>query len=187
MIRFDAKDVEQETIRVLKNKIDNYVAYCIHDGDWVWASKNAEIDRAYCASNNINVSESYNMGGTIVASKGDVDIALFKTDGWDIGEKVLACLKETLQDIVPNLTIAGNDLLIDNQYKVASHASINTGDKLIYTVVHISISPNIELIKNICTKPMIKIPKGLGEYGITGEDIVQFIGTSLDDYVCYAI
>ena len=180
MIKFNAEDVEKETIRVLTNKIDNYVAYCIHETDWVWTSKNSQINQDYCVANNVGMSFSFNMGGTIVASKGDVDIALFKTDGWKIGENALLHLKENLQRIIPNIDISGNDLLIDGKYKVASYASINAGDNLIYTVLHISINPNVDLIANICTKPMIKIPRGLSEYGVSNMDIVKIM-TDFED------
>ena len=172
---FNAKEVEKETIRVLKDRPDPYVAYTIHEEDWVYSSNLNQTNKEYCKSNNVNISESYNMGGTIVASKGDLDVAIFKTNGWYIGKTMLEDVKKYLENKINNISIDGNDLLIDGKYKVMSFASINAGDKYIYTVIHVSINPNKDLIENVCTKEMKKIPKGLSEYGITTKEMVDLV------------
>lgn len=63
-----------------------------------------------------------------------------------------------------------NDILIDNLYKVCgtTHCFV---DNFYLSAVHISISVNLDNIKKICTKPMVKIPKGLADYGITGDEV----------------
>jgi hypothetical protein len=40
---------------------------------------------------------------------------------------------------------------------------------------HISIDCNLELIKDVCTKPMEKVPCGLGQYGITTQQVVDWL------------
>ena len=41
--------------------------------------------------------------------------------------------------------------------------------------MHISMSVDINLIMNICKKPMAKVPKGLNDFGIYEEDIFKII------------
>ena len=36
------------------------------------------------------------------------------------------------------------------------------------------INTKLEDIKKICTKPMVKVPKGLSEYGITTEEVKEW-------------
>ena len=44
-----------------------------------------------------------------------------------------------------------------------------------YELVQISINQDLEVIKNVCLKPMVKVPKGLGEYGVTTEEIIDWV------------
>jgi lipoate-protein ligase A len=70
-----------------------------------------------------------------------------------------------------NAFFDGNDILIDG-YKISGLSATPYG-ALQYSTIHIGINTNLEDIKTICTKPMIKIPKGLSEYNITTEEIEQ--------------
>ena len=80
-----------------------------------------------------------------------------------------------LKDKGLNAVQDNNDILVDN-YKVASGCAINLAPdyKRAFTAVQICMSCDIELIENICTKPMTKTPKGLYEYGITQKEIIAF-------------
>ena len=99
---------------------------------------------------------------------------------WDSGQQAkrfrqtfMCKLKNYLTDKGLNCKIAENDLLVDG-YKCGSYMSRNI-DGVIYTAIHISINMDVDLIKSICTKPMVKIPKGLSEFGITTDEIKNFI------------
>lgn len=133
------------------------------------------INEQYCKENNIEVYNSFNAGGTIIMDKGDVDIVALKKEGWKIGEELGNKILGYLKDKGLNITNDGNDILVDGKYKVASYSSINLGNGYIYTAGHISINPNVDMIKCICLKEMVKIPKGLGDYGITTEEIVELV------------
>ena len=66
-----------------------------------------------------------------------------------------------------------NDVLVDG-YKVASGCeTIHNGFN--YMGYQISLYQDLETIKNVCNKPMVKIPKALSEYGITTDEMVDFI------------
>lgn len=168
------QDITNELNKHIQNKIEECI-YCVHNQPLVFVSNQPAINEEEIIKNNIFVCYSQNFGGTIVAFNGDIDLAIFKYNGWKIGENFLILLKDKLSKYIDDITISGNDILIDNKYKVISFASINVGDKLIYTCVHISLNPNIELIDKICTKTMKKIPKGLSDYGLTTELIEEML------------
>ena len=65
-----------------------------------------------------------------------------------------------------------NDVLVEG-YKVASGCETTVDDNQ-YMGYQISINQDIETIRHACNKEMIKVPKGLSEYGITTEDIKDF-------------
>jgi lipoate-protein ligase A len=65
-----------------------------------------------------------------------------------------------------------NDILIDGTYKVASSSTRQFG-KVLFSAFHISHEVNLNIIKSLCTKPMKKIPRGLGDYGITESEIIE--------------
>jgi lipoate-protein ligase A len=72
-----------------------------------------------------------------------------------------------------NAVIEKNDLLIEG-YKTASYSyrPVLGGT---YVAMHLSMSVNIDLIKNVCKKPMVKVPKGLNDFDIVEEDILKII------------
>lgn len=174
MKKVETQNILSELINALQQKYDNFVAYAIENMPIVFKSKSNDVNMDYCNTNNIYVLDAQNFGGTIVANVGDLDVAIFKKDGWTVGKDALIALKEFLKQKV-NLTVAGNDLITNNNGKVASYASINLGDSIIYTVLHISFNPNADMITSICSKQMRKIPEGLANYGVTQEEVVDFL------------
>ena len=168
------KDSKQYLKMALLAKED-MEAYYLYKEVVVIDSNKHEINYEYVASNDIMIWNIGNTGGTIVECIGDIGIVVLKKQGWDIGKRFLMYLKSKISEKVENVEINGNDIIIDGKYKVASCASVNLGDNVIYTAIHLSYNPDIELIKNICTKSMIKIPKGLKEYGFTLNDLKNIV------------
>jgi hypothetical protein len=73
--------------------------------------------------------------------------------------------------------IIGNDIIVEDEFKVASFSSRRFG-KTLFGSFQISFTVNMDLIKSLCTKPMKKIPKGLNDYNIYFEEIYRvFINT----------
>lgn len=174
MKKINYNELENELDTRIANKIEGGV-YLIHNELLVILSKILDANLNYIKQSNYNVWNSRNFGGTIVAFPNDIDIGILKKDGFDLGKNILIFLKEKLSKYIVNLEIIGNDLLVDNKYKVVSFASTNAGDNYIYTVVHISLNPNVEIISKVCTKEMKKIPKGLSDYGLTTELIEEIL------------
>lgn len=148
----------------------------IGDEELVLTGRNNQINDKYCQDNNIRVEHTANEGGTLVVQSGDIEFGFFKLNGFDDGlnfmTAILNELKKTLGD---RIELEGNDLLIDKKFKVGSYSSVDVGDRLIYTGCHISMSVNLEHIKNICLKEMHKIPEGLSKYGIDAIRLEEFI------------
>lgn len=149
------------------------VVYGIPDKNYVFCGFNTNFNKQYCNENNIGLLEFPNEGGLIIVNKGDFDIGHFsyKTENkfnYEFSDYLLKFLKN--KNI--NANLEGNDLIIDGLYKCASFSS-RRFNKILYSAYHISIGMNLDLIKNICTKEMIKTPKGLEDYGITTNEIEE--------------
>ena len=139
---------------------------------------NDDFNKEYCDLNNIPYYNHHGDGGTIVMSEGSIALGFIynnrKYKRWMLSY-LLADLAKHLKTLGLAVTRDRNDILIDG-YKVASGCAINLKPdfKWTYEIIQISINQDIEAIKNICKKPMVKIPKGLSEYGITTETIVNW-------------
>lgn len=177
IIQLTAQNIIEGFHDVISNRKQCFV-YGIPDDNYVFQGTTHMCDCEYCEENNVKILPIPNEGGVIVLSKGDVEIGIFKDNGWDTCDKFMQELCEKLKDKVPNITVDGNDLIIDGKYKCVGSSSRNLGDAInpyIYTAAHISLNVDMELINHICLKEMKKIPKGLGEYGLTTEDITDMV------------
>ena len=115
-------------------------------------------------------------GGCIVCAAGNVLVDV-KKEMLNGGE----CLSDTFAKAVctylkeqglNSVRQDNNDVLVDD-YKVASGCE-SSYNNLHYMGYQISINQDMEIIEHACNKEMIKVPKGLYEYGITTEQIVEF-------------
>lgn len=134
----------------------------------------SDIDEEYCEKNEIPIFRVQRSGGAIVSNIGDFEFVIVdkKTDT----RKVPLLLEKLIHCMVSKnvrVKVENNDILAEG-YKVASWAyrSVPGG---MYTAIHISMSVNLEAIKNICKKEMKKIPKGLNDFGIYEEDILKIL------------
>ena len=70
-----------------------------------------------------------------------------------------------------NAEYVDNDILVDG-HKVCGMCITRYG-RIDYTGGIVSVNCNLDHIKQICRKPMKKVPKGLSEYGITSAEVEQ--------------
>ena len=183
MVEYKTSQIQEAFNNAIKNKLDNYLGYCVIDKPIIFNGKKGQLNEQYVLNNNFPIVNSLNFGGTIVANKGDIDVAIFKKEGWSIHYIFKAKFDKFLKSKGINSSIMGNDLVIDGKYKVLGAASTNIGNRIIFTVIHISFNPNLEEINNICIKKTSKIPKGLNEYGISQEEILNFIKEFEEKYL----
>ena len=134
-------------------------------------------DTKWCDENNVPYAHQGKLqgGGCIIGVKGNLFIdAKRKANGGEcLSDKFSKALAEYFKGKgLESVRCDNNDVLVDN-YKVASGCETNeNGWK--YMGYQISINQDIDTIKNACNKPMVKIPKGLGKYGITTDEMVRF-------------
>ena len=173
MKKVEMNEIASEIKKYISNEKEEII-YCVSDGLYIFRSQNGAINDKYLTGNH-NIIELGQSGGTIVQSEGDVGLALFKYNGWNQAKEWFARIYDYLKNKGLDIEINGNDLITEGKYKVAAYATIHVGNNKIYSTIQISLNANPNLINDICLKPMVKIPKGLSEYGITTQEIEQLI------------
>ena len=130
----------------------------------------------YCAEHGIPCVDIGRMGGAFVVNKGDIGLG-HVAKGFDntVGYEIYMKFTEYLKNKGLNAEANDNDILIDG-YKVFGWASKHYQQQdATFITCHFSMSVDIELINAICTKPMNKIPKGLSDFGVTREEVINFL------------
>ena len=145
------------------------IGYIIIENPIAIVHRKTQVDEETCTEYGYGVYESFNNGGTILASIGDI---MFSHVG-EIENKWIFRFAdyfiEWLKAKGLNAVYEDNDILIDG-YKVCGLCITRYG-RIDFSSGFIGINTNLEHIKQICRKPMKKVPKGLSEYGITSEEI----------------
>lgn len=180
--KVDSNDLMTQKELLINNK--NSLAYTIASKKFVaLPKKNVEVDYLKLADLGYDMQNLPYFGGTIVVEEGDIDIVyigdFFKnTFAFDFTNYFV----KWLQNKGLNAIKDNNDILIDNYkvYGMSNQGFFFGGQKADF--IHIGINTNLENIKEICTKPMIKIPKGLSEYGITTEEVEQVLLDFCNNY-----
>lgn len=130
-----------------------------------------QVDEAICEALGYDVCELRSNNGTILCNAGDIAVANIGkvSDGWC--DRFIGYFVEWLKSKGLDATTVKNDVLVDG-YKVCGMC-VNRYGRVDYSGGFIGINTNLEHIKKICRKPMVKVPKGLSEYGITTEEVEQ--------------
>lgn len=173
-------------------KAMSYAAECIgpngHDGLDLFFNESvflqtgvtATCDKDAARSLGIPVWEAAHLGGSIVCFPGDLSLCLTTWGNImpDFGEQCMEAVAEQLRKAGAEVTRDNNDVLADGK-KVASWARAALITGWVQTVLHFSVNVDVELIRRICTKPMVKVPGALSDYGITSEMIWDKIAPML--------
>jgi hypothetical protein len=147
------------------------IAYVVVESPVVIVHRKSQVDEEVCNALGYEIVESYNNAGTIVSNEGDILIGHFYSidNGWY--DKFISHFLDWLKAKGLNAEFVSNDILVDG-YKVCGMCVTRYG-RIDYTCGIISMNVNLEHIKQICKKPMKKVPKGLFDYGITSEEVEQ--------------
>ena len=145
------------------------IAYVVVERPVAIVHRKTQVDEEVCNTLGYEIVESYNNAGTIVSNAGDILIGHFyhPENGWY--DRFIAYFLDWLKAKGLNAVYASNDILVDG-YKVCGMCITRYG-RIDYTGGIISMNVNLDHIKAICKKPMVKVPKGLREYGITTEEV----------------
>lgn len=133
-------------------------------------------NKEFVETHNIKAIRMGTAGGCIVAFPDNLEIGLFSKD---VDNTFLERLTPKVVDFLKgkglNVSLDNNDVLIDGKYKVFSTCKAVYDKTLLLGAVHVSINCDADLVDKICTKPMKKIPKGLSEYGITSDEMLDLV------------
>ncbi len=169
------------------NNTNEYFAYINHNLEVSYGYED-DINKEYAVAHGVPIYDIFRDGGTIVYFPGDISVGVVHQnsdyDGDWIMPHMLKDFAEYLKSCeIDNVEFSENDILIDG-FKVASAAGHNLPPtyKRCYESMHYSMSVDLELIQNICKKPMKKIPKSLLDFNITREEIVSWTDNWLFNY-----
>lgn len=147
------------------------IGYIIIENPIAIVHQARQVDKKTCNSCGYEIYESYNNGGTILANAGDI---MFTHVG-EIGNRWIFRFAEYFADWLKargfNAEYLDNDVLIDG-YKVCG-LCVTCYGRIDFSSGFLGVNTNLDDIKKICRKPMVKVPKGLSEYGITTEEVEQ--------------
>lgn len=159
-----------EVVRHIQGGIHK-IGYVVIESPVAIVHRATQVDEAVCKELGYEIVESYNNGGTILANKGDIIFShLDKPENeW------LFCFADYFVNWLKckglNAEYVNNDILVDG-YKVCGLCITRYG-RIDFSSAYIGIHTNLDHIKTICRKPMVKVPKGLSEWGITTEEVEQ--------------
>lgn len=145
------------------------IAYVVVDSPVAIVHSKTQVDEVVCDELGYEIVESYNNAGTIVSNSGDVLIGHFAQpeNGWY--DRFITHFLEWLKSKGLNAEFVSNDIVVDG-YKVCGMCITRYG-RIDYTGGIISMNVKLDHIRQICRKPMMKVPKGLSEYGITTAEV----------------
>lgn len=168
IVKVRQKEWIGEVTRHIQNGLHK-TAYVIVDSPVVIVHRKTQVDEKICNNLGYKVIESYNNAGTIVSNAGDVLIGhlYHPNNGWY--GRFIAYFIDWLKSKGLNAEYTSNDILVDG-HKVCGMCVTRYGS-IDYTGGIISMNVNLNHIKQICRKPMVKVPKGLSEYGITTNEV----------------
>ena len=156
------------------------IGYVVIERPVAIVHRKTQVDEEVCRELGYDIAESFNNGGTILASPGDIIFSHLDApeNGWL--DSFAAYFAEWLKAKGLNAEKVDNDICIDG-YKVCGLCITRYG-RIDFSSAYIGINTNLDHIKAICRKPMEKVPKGLSEYGITTEEIEEMFLAFCDAY-----
>ena len=159
-----------EVVRHIQGGIRK-IGYVVIERPVAIVHRATQVDADTCEEYGYEIVESFNNGGTILANQGDIIASHLAEpeNGWL--NRFAACFVDWLKAKGLNAEFTNNDILVDG-YKVCGTCITRYG-RIDFSSVYIGINTNLDHIKAICKKPMVKVPKGLSEYGITTEEVEQ--------------
>lgn len=157
-----------EVVRHIQGGIHK-IGYVVIERPVAIVHRKTQVDEDVCELLGYEIVESYNNGGTILATKGDIIFSHLAEpeNGWLY--KFADYFVDWLRAKGLDAKLDDNDILVDG-YKVCGLCITRYG-RIDFSSAILTVNTNLDHIKAICRKPMKKVPKGLSEYGITTEEV----------------
>lgn len=169
-VKVKSRDAVSTILDFIKNKKSG-VAYCVHDEKSVFVTEIGGIDAERCEELGYTILETQHTGGAVVVSEGDISVVHFGWVGNEWMHSFARYLIERYRGMGLDASFDGNDVLIEG-YKISGLSATIYGH-IQYSTIHIGINTNLDHIKAVCKKPMVKVPRGLSEWGITTEEVEE--------------
>ena len=145
-------------------------------------NKDEDINKDFCDKYNIPCFRLGRKGGAIVFFPGNIAVdAIYLGTNKELPYFFREDFISFLRSHGIETELDNNDIMVDNK-KVAGVVYTEIANKYSYLGMAISINSDVDLINQICTKPMIKIPGALSDYGITTEKMMNWILTWLNTH-----
>lgn len=158
---------------------EEHLCYAVQNQTEITYGLEGDCDTEWCEQNNVPAYNIQSSGGCIVHPKGNVSVGMVysanKHNGFVLAQ-IIRDFADYLKQKGLSVEMLGNDVMVDN-FKVASAAEFqyDVENQWCYGILQISINQDLEVIEHACKKPMVKIPKGLSEWGITTEEIKNWL------------
>ena len=164
---------------LLQNQFEGF-AYTIASHRFICAPNRISLNEQLCYDLGYRIYELLYNGGAIVVEPGDLCLAYFGRVGNTFQKDFMNYVVDWLRKKNINAEIDRNDILVDG-CKCLGIGHKRHGIVDFYTG-YIGINPNIDNIKQICEKDMVKQPKGLGDYGITINEVEDMYLSFIEEY-----
>lgn len=146
----------------------------------VWTGQLATLDLAACERLGLEVGQGQYLGGSIVNMPGDLSICITTWGTSELAPQIVERMTERLREL-GEVSIDENDILLEGK-KVVSWARATTLRGWCQSVIHCSVGPmDLKLVREICTKPMEKVPGSLGEHGVTAEELWSIAASMIEE------
>lgn len=163
MKRIQMDEVTQEVTKMIHTKRED-ILYCVTDDIYIFNGTSGKINPSVI--NKYKTFEFGQSGGTLVFAPGNIGIGMLQKDDGETAQQLMQGLLNFL--IVYGITAQwlGNDIVVEGQYKVISHAQLPLSNGYMFTTIQINLYTTKELVEEVCVKPILKIPRPLSDYGI---------------------
>lgn len=140
------------------------------------------IDKKLIENFDIEVFNLNNEGGVIVSDEGSLIIGSFFDNAKEFQELLASEICKLLISKGHKAQIIDNDIIVDDTYKVSSYSSRKFGNAC-FGAFQIPFTVDMDLIKLVCKKKMVKIPRGLAYYGIAFEDVFSIFTKTINIFL----
>ena len=162
---------------ILTGKHGIYISY----GEGIHAYHgNQPIDYDLCKELDVRVVDLHYTGGTILGSAKDLSIIMVFPESMGMThEVIIGKIAEIIGKYVPNTTIDGNDILVNDEKVSGSMVRILMGSFV--WAAQISFADYSEYIEKICNKPPVKKPSFINSSLLTKakleDEIISWLST----------
>jgi hypothetical protein len=166
MRQIQMTEVETEISKMINERRED-ILYCITDDVYIFNGTAGSVTEA--AKQKYKIFELGQSGGTLVFAPGNIGIGMLQKDDGQKAQQLMRSLFNALLLQGVNPSWIGNDIVVEAQYKVISYGQLYLPDGYTFTTIQINLYTTRELVEEVCTKPILKIPRPLHDYGIDTE------------------